>query len=327
MKIIARTPTELIVRESAMTLRLLGAFLMALGTFAIYAGTTQDAEGSVSVFPTTIGSFLALAGLSLALFPALRLFAFDKAEHVCRIVTQRLSRVDRQTIPLRDIADVTLEESRSTESGSTYRLAMRLSDRRSVPWTPYYTSGYATKKAVLDSVRDFLGFTPSVSLGSSATPATRERHARRARFGMGAMAAFCGIFLVVGIVMLAKEQRRLTTFEPVTATVLSVRVDAHTDSDGSTYEPVVTYRYRVGGSEYTSAHVTPLRESRSGGWAYRVIDRFQIGSEYTAFYDPENPADAYLLRSRSVVPWAFVGISVIAILLIGVGIRSNTDQG
>ena len=43
--------------------------------------------------------------------------------------------------------------------------------------------------------------------------------------------------------------------------MLSTRVEEHSDSDGSTYEPVVVW-YRVNDREYPAGRVTPLNESR-----------------------------------------------------------------
>jgi len=38
----------------------------------------------------------------------------------------------------------------------TYRIAVTLADQRRIPWTSYYTSGLASKQAVVDAARDFL---------------------------------------------------------------------------------------------------------------------------------------------------------------------------
>ena len=157
MKVFVRTPTELIIRDSAMTLRLFGAFLVAFGAFAIWLGVTQEADGGVAVFPTVLGSVLAAGGALLVVLPSRKTFAFSKTERAVVIATQRFGRVDRQTFALRDVADVSLEESKSDEGGSTYRVTMTLVDQRRVPWTSYYTAGYAGKRAVVDVVRDFLG--------------------------------------------------------------------------------------------------------------------------------------------------------------------------
>ncbi len=325
MKIVAQTPTELIIRDSAMTLRVVGCFLAALGAFAIFVGLTQDPEGRVGAAPVVIGSLLILAGLSLVALPARKTFAFSRAERVFILAKERFGRVERQIIPLDQIADVLLEESASSD-GATYRVSMTLADQRRIPWTSYYTSGHASKQAVVDLVREFLRLEPAPMQGSGVLTAKDERDVRRGRVGLFIMGAFCCVFLAVGATMLAKEQRRLSVYQPVEATVLSTRVEEHSDSDGSTYEPVVVYRYRVRDREYTASRVTPLKESRSGRWARRVIERYQVGSSYTAFYDPENPAEAFILRKRSVLPWAFIALPLIAILFIGAGIRGTREM-
>ena len=325
MKIVAHTPTELIIRDSAMMLRAFGAFVVALGAFAVWVGMAQDPDGRVAVVPMAIGTLIATGGLSLLVLPSRKTFAFSKSERVFIIAKERFGKVQRQTIPLRDIADVSIEESKSDDSGSTYRVCVTLTDQRRVPWTSYYTGGVASKRAVVEVVREFLGLEPSPALGSGAPTATDERDARRGRWGLTAMGAFCCLFLGVGVTMLAKEQRRLSVYEPVTATVLSTRVEEHSDSDGSTYEPLVVYRYRVQEREYTASRVTPLRESRSRRWAHRVIARYPIGSTHTAFHDPEDPSEAYLRRSRSVIPWAFIGIPLVGLVVIVAGIRGTYD--
>jgi len=324
MKIVARTPTELILRDSAAGLRILGVFLAALGGFVVFVGVAQPDEHG-GIVPVLIGSLTALGGVLFIALPARKTFAFSKAERLFIIASQRFGRVERQLIPLDQVADISLEESASSD-GNTYRIAVTLTDQRRIPWTSYYSSGYASKQAVVDLVREFLRLEPSPAQGSGALTPKDERNVRRSRVGLWLMGAFCCVFLAIGTRMLAKEQRRLSVFQPVEATVLSTRVDEHSDSDGSTYEPVVVYRYRVGDRSYTASRVTPLRESRSGSWASRVAGRYEVGSTYTAYYDPENPADAYLLRSRSVLPWAFVAFSVVGLAFIAVGIRGTREM-
>ena len=322
MKIVARTATELIIRDSAMPLRAIGAFLVPFGGFAIYLALVGE-EGRIGWAPLIIGAILVVSGLALLVLPAIKTFAFSKSERVFIIAKQRFNRIERQTIPLRDVEDVTLEESR--DEGVTYRIAVTLRDQRRIPWTSYYTSGVASKRAVVDLTRDFLGLQPNPAPGSNAPTATTERDLRRGRAGILIMAAFCSIFLGVGAVMLFNENRRLTTYRPVEATVLDTRVEEHSDSDGSTYEPVVTYRYYVNDRPYTASRVTPLKMSRSGRWAYRVIAKYHTGATYTAYYDPAEPSEAFLMRSRSVIPWAFIMIPTIGLVILGVAFRGSRE--
>jgi hypothetical protein len=326
MKIVSHTPTQLILRETAVTLRVVGGLFFALGVGVIWLGHTQGADGEIGKVPVVIGCLIAAAGAAMVVLPARRTFAFSRDERICIIASQGVRGLRRETIPLDQIVDVIVDESSSSEGGSTYRVSMTLADQRRIPWTSYYTSGYPSKRAVVDLVRDFLRLEPNPSLGSGAPTVKTERELRRSRIGLALMGAFCSIFLVVGATMLVKEQRRLSLYQPVSATVLGTRVDEHSDSDGSTYEPVVVYRYRVGGREYTASRVTPLEESRGGRWASRVTARYRVGGTYTAYYDPANPEEAYLVRTRSVLPWAFVGMPLVAILFIAAAFRGTAEM-
>jgi len=110
MKIVARTPTELIVRDSAAALRTMGVFLVALGGWAIFIGVAQP-EGRGGIVPIVIGSLIVLGGALLVALPARKTFAFSRTERVFIIANQRFGRVERQVIPLDQVADVSLEES------------------------------------------------------------------------------------------------------------------------------------------------------------------------------------------------------------------------
>src|SRR5439155_17340878 len=116
MKIIAASSTELVVRDWAAPLRWTGAFLLAVGAFVVWIGMTADARGHVGVVPVVIGALLAIGGVSLLVLPARRSFAFSGLDRSLAIVRQRLGRVERQIIPFRDIADLSLQESRDDGS-------------------------------------------------------------------------------------------------------------------------------------------------------------------------------------------------------------------
>ena len=60
-----------------------------------------------------------------------------------------------------------------------YRIAVTLRDKRRIPWTSYYTSGVASKRAIVALTREFLELEPSPVLGSNAPTATTERDLRR----------------------------------------------------------------------------------------------------------------------------------------------------
>jgi hypothetical protein len=136
MKVISRTPTELIIRESAIALRGVGGVLIVVAGLVIAIAFTDAAGEPIGRVPLIVGSLLGLCGLALVLLPARKTFAFSRGDRIFVIASERLGRVERQTFPLSEIADVALEESRSSEGGSTYRVSATLADRRRAARSP-----------------------------------------------------------------------------------------------------------------------------------------------------------------------------------------------
>ena len=81
MKIVAQTPTELILRDSGAALRFMGVFLTALGGWAAFIGLAQP-EGRGGIVPIVIGSLIVLCGVLLIVLPARKTYAFSRAERV-----------------------------------------------------------------------------------------------------------------------------------------------------------------------------------------------------------------------------------------------------
>jgi len=119
------------------------------------------------------------------------------------------------------------------------------------------------------------------------------------------------LFIGIGTYQVYDQHCKITTFQPVRATVMDTRIEQRTsrDSDGrtqTTYKPVVKYRYEVNGRSYTAQSVTPIGLSAGRAWAQRIIDRYPKGTTTTAYYNPENPGEAFLLRQYSFFPYVFV---------------------
>lgn len=120
---------------------------------------------------------------------------------------------------------------------------------------------------------------------------------------------FLGIFFVVGALSEWREAHMLRSFRPVTATVLSSdveRVPGHSASSSSTWRPLVRYEFVAAGERRIADRVTPLRESRSARWASDIARAYVPGATTTAYYDPADPGDAFLVRRRSWLPWLFM---------------------
>lgn len=315
MRIVHESPDLLIVAEPAIGMRVCGGVLAAGGMGLVAMGVSTDSRPAIIA-----GACILVIGALFLLLPSISTFYFNRGEK--RLVIARRRAWERPSerydeYPLSDVVAVRADESRSTDDGgSTWRVVVALADGRTVPFTSYYTSGYDAKADMAARIARFLGAeTNAPPLAGPWSPHAIIRQSRRAAVGIALIfVAFGAVFGGFGVVNLTREYRRLATWLPVEATVLQKRVDVRYDSDGNTYRPEVTYRYAVDDRVYTSTHTLPLNESRSGRWAYRVIDRFTIGARYTAWYDPANPADAFIVRSHSIIAPVFTAIGVVVTL-------------
>jgi hypothetical protein len=313
MRIVHESPDLLIVTERATGMRVVGSLLGACGVVLAANGVR------ISSIPAEIvGTCIAAIGSMFALLPSFSTFYFNRAEKRFLVARRRVwSRGNGgyDEYPQRAVLAVIAEETTSDDR-STSPNAVRLADGRSIPFTSYYTSGYGAKAAMAERIAAFLGVETNAKPTSGArSPHAIVRGSRRAAVGIAfAFVAFGVLFGSIGGVNLAREYRRLTTWQPIQATVLSKRVDVRTDSDGSTYRPEVVYRYSVDDQSYTSSRTLPINESRSGRWAYRVIEPFVVGGRYTAWYNPGNPAEAFIVRSHSIIAPVFTAIGLIVAL-------------
>ena len=80
---------------------------------------------------------------------------------------------------------------------------------------------------------------------------------------------------------------------------------------GTSYAPVVRYRYTFGGQQYESERVLPINISASRRWAEGMCGRFHSGQAVTAYANPSRPSSAYLVHELSLLPLAFVGFPLV----------------
>jgi hypothetical protein len=315
MRIVHDTPELLIVAERADGMRVCGGVLALFGAGLVATGFRIDSTAA-----QIVGGFVGVLGLAFLLLPSISTFYFNRGEK--RLIIARRRVWERQTErydehPLANVSAVMAEESREAGKGaSTWRVVVRLNDGRSIPFTPYYTTGYPAKAAMAGRIASFLGVeTNALTAGGPKSPFAMVPGSRPAAIGIAFVFVIFGlVFGSIGGIALTREYHRLATWQPVQARVLEKRVDAHVDSDGNTYRPAVTYRYEVNGRTYTSTRTLPINESRSGRWAYRIIERFAIGGTYTAWYDPTDPANAFLVRSHSLIAPIFAAIGLVVTL-------------
>lgn len=137
------------------------------------------------------------------------------------------------------------------------------------------------------------------------------------------VALLLSVFFVVGTLQELREARALRTFRPVAATVLSSDVEyvRSAGSRTSAYRPMVRYEYIVAGERHVADRVTPLHESRSASWASALARRFVPGTKVTAYVNPGDPDDAYLVRTRSWLPWVFIAGPLLMLAVVATGLR------
>jgi hypothetical protein len=104
---------------------------------------------------------------------------------------------------------------------------------------------------------------------------------------------FADVMLLYG----ASEQLRSLSFQPVTATLLESRVEIKRNDEGTSYAPVVRFRYEVAGRIYESSRLhlgaaAPLARTE----ADFLLPAVPLGGPVPAFYNPAQPAEAVLNR-------------------------------
>ncbi|MBI3736002.1 DUF3592 domain-containing protein [Candidatus Sumerlaeota bacterium] len=128
------------------------------------------------------------------------------------------------------------------------------------------------------------------------------------------------IFIGVGTHFVISQHKMISRGLPIEARILSKNIEEHssTDSHGhhsTSYQPVVEYVYDVGTQHYTAKRVTPLNISSGRGWAEEMIAPFRVGGNCTAYYNPENPGEAFLVRKYSFFPYVFILFPMVFIAL------------
>ena len=103
----------------------------------------------------------------------------------------------------------------------------------------------------------------------------------------------------------AQRQHRInTSYLPVKATIVSARVTSSEDSHHNVdYVPAVEYRYEVNGKSYLGNRLAPWSSDGSQAWADRVVAKCKPGSVLTAYYDPDDPGQAVLLKGYDFEPY------------------------
>jgi Protein of unknown function (DUF3592) len=143
-------------------------------------------------------------------------------------------------------------------------------------------------------------------------------------FGRGCAVLLPLVFVAFGLVFLvpfflAPASRSLAarSWESVGCEILASDVQAHSDSDGTTYSVEVRYRYRFRGQEYEGNRYNFFSGSSSGQQGKQdVVDGLPVGSTASCWVDPDDPYDSVLDRGFS----GELAFGLIPLLFIAVGL-------
>ncbi len=135
-------------------------------------------------------------------------------------------------------------------------------------------------------------------------------------FIFGGLFACIGLLISVGgIVGIHTQYHRYTTFVPVKAIVDSttIKTKTYTSNHRTThsYQPIIRYRYKVNGIGYVSEQYTPIPFRTSNhSFALSIINKFKVGQTVTAYRNPQNPNEAFLVKKYYFMPYLFTLIGM-----------------
>jgi len=136
--------------------------------------------------------------------------------------------------------------------------------------------------------------------------------------------------LTAGTGLAVSQYLTATGYDTATGTVETVEMDSYTEIGRPTlggnqyYQPTVTYTYRVDGRTYTGSDIAfgSDVDTNQRDRAARVLQNYAEGEPVTVYYDPANPADAYLVQRFDFFP---AGVLVaFGLLLLGDALTPRT---
>jgi hypothetical protein len=130
--------------------------------------------------------------------------------------------------------------------------------------------------------------------------------------GFGALVVLAGQFM-------AGKAREVREWPTVNGTLLHADTERESTADGPRVRPDVQYEYVVEGQTYTSTQFEPgfpRYDDRSD--IAREVNPFQKGAEVEVYYNPAQPAEAYLVaRPRGgIVTLAGYAVGLLGLLLV-----------
>jgi hypothetical protein len=126
------------------------------------------------------------------------------------------------------------------------------------------------------------------------------------------------ILLGLGGYVLYTQYTAIQTAETVNATIESATLEAKA---GSKFAPAVTYSYEYEGEQYRNDVLYPgiVTQETSGDRAFEISHEYEQGDRITAYVDPEDPAEAFLIdkfASRMILGFIGGGVFITGLAVI-----------
>lgn len=90
------------------------------------------------------------------------------------------------------------------------------------------------------------------------------------------------------------RQIQALSYPIVTGTITSSEVESSTDSDGTTYRPLIKYTYVVDDTRYDGNRYRYGQMGTNDRSAERIVALFPVGKQVAVHHSPSNPAEAVL---------------------------------
>jgi hypothetical protein len=122
-------------------------------------------------------------------------------------------------------------------------------------------------------------------------------------------------FLCLGGSRAIGQAHALSTYVPVPATVSSASLRTWVTSgrhgNHTHYKPDISYRYEVDGKAYGSTAVDAADHDYSSAEARAALARYHVGAHITAYRDPGQPGNAFLIHTCRADPYLLVDVAIL----------------
>ncbi len=133
----------------------------------------------------------------------------------------------------------------------------------------------------------------------------------------------CLSFLVLkgSLTSVVNQYTRLNDYLPVQAEIIEkelIKIPGAGRELNPDYTPHLKYTFQVKGRIYQGTGIYPIKDTRGRKWAQSVMKQFHIGKKVTAYYNPENPEESYLLRIFLFSPYfgVLIGVFFLAVAIV-----------